>query len=172
MLFELLFFPAIGELLIVLGLLVWRRQKITLIHEYHWRNVRKKDRAAYTRLIGQGLAVMGAGIDRNGFLRSSDTWPGDGKLLRICPSDAEYRFVSAGNAHSRDEHCIKADSLSSRTDSRRRLSKTSCAGLPRKNGQRESRTDRNLPRRRENALSRMRGEEKCTGTKHIAIQRR
>ena len=66
MLFELLFFPAIGALLIVLGLLVWRRQKITLIHEYHWRNVRKKDRAAYTRLIGQGLAVMGAGIALTG----------------------------------------------------------------------------------------------------------
>ena len=60
---------------------------------------------------GQGkppqLVIKNFVIDRNGFLRSSDTWPGDGKLLRICPSDAEYRVVSAGNAHSRDEHCIK-----------------------------------------------------------------
>ena len=28
----------------------------------NWKNVRKKDLAAYTRLVGIGLVVMGAGI--------------------------------------------------------------------------------------------------------------
>ena len=66
MLFELIFFPAIGLLLIVFGLLIWRKRKITLIHDYQWKNVRKKDIPAYTRLVGIGLVVMGAGIALTG----------------------------------------------------------------------------------------------------------
>ena len=66
MLFELIFFPAIGLLLIVLGLLIWRKRKITLIHDYHWKNVRKRDVPAYTRLMGIGLCVMGAGVALTG----------------------------------------------------------------------------------------------------------
>ena len=66
MLFELIFYPVVGVLLAVLGLLIWRKQKIALLHDYHYRNVRKKDVPAYTRLIGLGLVVMGAGAALTG----------------------------------------------------------------------------------------------------------
>ena len=66
MLFELIFFPAIGLLLAAFGLLIWRKQKVTLIHDYHWKNVRKSDLPAYTRLMGIGLCVMGAGVALTG----------------------------------------------------------------------------------------------------------
>ena len=61
MLIEPIVFGAVGILLIVIGLLVWKKQKVTLLHDYHWKNVRKKDLPAYCRLIGLGLVVMGAG---------------------------------------------------------------------------------------------------------------
>ena len=61
MLIELIVFGAVGLLLIVVGLLVWKKQKVALLHDYHWKNVRKKDLPAYCRLIGLGLVVMGAG---------------------------------------------------------------------------------------------------------------
>ena len=66
MLFDLIVFGAIGLLLAVLGLLLWKKQKITLLHDCHYRNVRKKDVPAYTRLIGIGLVVLGAGSSLTG----------------------------------------------------------------------------------------------------------
>ncbi len=46
---------------IALGLIVWKKQNISLVHEYHRTRVRKEDVAAYTRLIGLGLLVIGIG---------------------------------------------------------------------------------------------------------------
>ena len=66
--FELLLYGGIGLLLIVLGLLIWRKRKITLIHDYHWKNVRKKDVGPYTRQMGIGLILMGAGIGLTGLV--------------------------------------------------------------------------------------------------------
>ena len=66
MLLELILYGAIGLLLVAVGLLIWKKQKITLIHDYHYRNVRKKDVPAYTRLVGLALVVFGAGIALTG----------------------------------------------------------------------------------------------------------
>ncbi len=68
MLLELILYGAIGLLLTVLGLLIWKKQKITLIHDYHTRNVRKRDVPAYTRLVGLALVVFGAGIALTGLV--------------------------------------------------------------------------------------------------------
>ena len=53
---------AIGALCIVLGCILWKKQKVSLVHEYHYKNVKKDDIPAYTRLLGIGLIVIGAGI--------------------------------------------------------------------------------------------------------------
>ena len=66
MLFEVFLWAAVGLLLIVLGLLIWKKQKITLIHDYQWKNVRKKDVPAYCRQVGLGLVVMGVGAALTG----------------------------------------------------------------------------------------------------------
>ncbi len=57
-----------GLLCIVLGLLVWLKQKVSLVHDYHYRNVRKEDIPAYSRLIGIGVALIGAGVCIAGLL--------------------------------------------------------------------------------------------------------
>ncbi len=53
---------AVGLLCIVLGLLIWIKQKASLIHEYHYKNVKKEDIPAYTRLVGISLLAIGGGI--------------------------------------------------------------------------------------------------------------
>ena len=59
---------SVGLLCIVLGIVLWKKQKVSLVHEYHWKNVKKEDIPAYTRLLGTGLIVIGAGICVTGLL--------------------------------------------------------------------------------------------------------
>ena len=68
---------AVGALCIVLGSILWKKQKVSLVHEYHYKNVKKDDIPAYTRLLGIGLIVIGAGICVTGvfnWLESSFWW--------------------------------------------------------------------------------------------------
>ena len=59
---------AVGLMLIVFGLLIWKKQKVSLLHDYHYRNVKKDDIPAYSRMIGIGLILRGAGICLTGVL--------------------------------------------------------------------------------------------------------
>lgn len=59
---------AVGLLCIALGLLLWKKQKVTLLHDYHYQHVKKEDLPAYTRQMGIGLIVVGAGILVTGLL--------------------------------------------------------------------------------------------------------
>ena len=68
MIAEFIIFMAIGILCIVLGLILWRKQKISLVHDYHYRKVKKDDIPAYTRLIGIGLLLIGGGCCLSGII--------------------------------------------------------------------------------------------------------
>ena len=57
---------AIGLLCIILGALIWFKRKVSLIHDYHYKNVAERDIPAYARLIGCGLMLIGAGISVTG----------------------------------------------------------------------------------------------------------
>ena len=59
---------SVALLCIVLGLLIWKKQKASLIHDYHYKNVKKEDLPAYTRLMGIGLLLIGVGICITGLL--------------------------------------------------------------------------------------------------------
>ena len=56
---ELFILLPVGVLFIVLGLLIWKKEKITLIHDYHWDRVKEEDKSAYTALIGKGVFIIG-----------------------------------------------------------------------------------------------------------------
>ena len=62
MVFGLIIDFSAGVLCIVLGLLLWLKQKISILHSYHCKNVKQEDVPAYTRLMGIGLIIIGAGI--------------------------------------------------------------------------------------------------------------
>ena len=68
---------SVGILLTGLGLSIWKKQNASLLHDYHVRNVKEEDLADYSRLMGQGLIVMGAGVCLCGLLdllQSSFWW--------------------------------------------------------------------------------------------------
>jgi len=58
---------------IVLGLLIWIKRMVSLIHDYHYKNVKKDDIPAYSRLVGIGLILIGAGICVMGVLLLTET---------------------------------------------------------------------------------------------------
>ena len=53
---------AVGLLCAVMGLLVWKKRMLTLLHAYHYQNVKPEDIPAYARQVGIGLILIGAGI--------------------------------------------------------------------------------------------------------------
>lgn len=57
-----------GAALIIAGLLLWKKQKIGLIHEYHHKNVRAQDVKAYTKCWGIGLFIFGLCVLPIGFI--------------------------------------------------------------------------------------------------------
>ena len=59
---------AVGALCIVLGLLVWLKRKVSILHSYHYKNVKEEDLPVYCRLVGIGLALIGLGIVLTGIL--------------------------------------------------------------------------------------------------------
>ena len=59
---------AVGLLLIVLGLVLWIGQKVSILHAYHYKNVKEEDLPAYCRLMGIGLMLIGLGIAVSGIL--------------------------------------------------------------------------------------------------------
>ncbi|WP_130838482.1 DUF3784 domain-containing protein [Lachnoclostridium sp. Marseille-P6806] len=52
----------VGVLLTVLGWLIWKKEKLSLMHDYHVDKVSAEDRPAFCKLSGTGLIVMGIGL--------------------------------------------------------------------------------------------------------------
>ena len=50
-----------GILIAWLGWLVWKKEKLTLLHDYHTDKVSPENRPAFCKLSGIGLIVIGAG---------------------------------------------------------------------------------------------------------------
>ena len=59
---------AVGLLIIVLGLVLWLGRKVSILHAYHYKNVKEEDLPAYCRMMGIGLIVIGLGIAVSGVL--------------------------------------------------------------------------------------------------------
>ena len=59
---------AVGVLCIVLGLLIWLKRKVSLLHSYHYKNVKEEDLPIYCRWVGIGLCLIGLGIVVTGIL--------------------------------------------------------------------------------------------------------
>ena len=52
---------AVGIVIARLGWLVWKKEKITLLHDYHTNKVSPEDKSAFCKLSGTGLMAIGAG---------------------------------------------------------------------------------------------------------------
>lgn len=52
----------VGIIFIVLGYLIWKKEKITLFNDYHVDKISDEDKKAFCRLSGIGILVSGAGL--------------------------------------------------------------------------------------------------------------
>lgn len=68
MLFGMIVLLSVGILFQVLGLLLRKKQKLQLIHDYHVGKVKPEDVPAYTRLMGLGMQAIGAGCLLTGLI--------------------------------------------------------------------------------------------------------
>ena len=66
----------VGAVLIGLGLFMWLKRDPSVLHSYHYKNVKEEDLPAYCRLAGVAQILMGAGIVGAGVLNllSSALW--------------------------------------------------------------------------------------------------
>ncbi len=53
---------AIGILITVLGWLLWKKEIITLLHDYHVDKVSAENKAAFCKQSGIGLIIIGTGL--------------------------------------------------------------------------------------------------------------
>ena len=68
MLLEFIVLSVIGIIFLIIGWLIWKREKINLIHNYHYENVAEADKKAYTALMGKGAVTIGIGIILTGII--------------------------------------------------------------------------------------------------------
>ena len=51
-----------GVIIAVMGWLIWKKEKLSLMHDYHVNKVSAKNKTAFCRLSGIGLIVIGIGL--------------------------------------------------------------------------------------------------------------
>lgn len=51
-----------GIVFCLLGFLIWKKQKITLLHDYHYDKVSEKDKEAFCTLSGKGVLTIGVSL--------------------------------------------------------------------------------------------------------------
>ena len=56
---ETIAFAVIGIVLIVLGVITWKKQTTAFLHSYHYKNVKEEDLPEYTRQMGIGQIIIG-----------------------------------------------------------------------------------------------------------------
>ena len=66
---EIIAFPAVGLVLIALGVLTWKKQTTAFLHSYHYKNVKEEDVPAYTKGMGLGQILIGVGFCLTGVLK-------------------------------------------------------------------------------------------------------
>ena len=48
--------------LLILGYLIWKKEKISLLHDYHYNKVAEEDKKAFCTLSGMGVFSIGFGM--------------------------------------------------------------------------------------------------------------
>ena len=52
----------IGVIFLILGYMVWKKEKISLFHDYHYDKVSEEDKTAFCTISGIGVVLIGAGV--------------------------------------------------------------------------------------------------------------
>ena len=52
----------VGIVLVVLGCLIWKKEKISLLHDYHYDKVTEENKKAFCTIMGIGVLIIGFGL--------------------------------------------------------------------------------------------------------------
>lgn len=52
----------VGIMFVVIGRLIWKKEKITLLHDYHYEKVSEEDKKPFCTLSGIGVMLIGIGL--------------------------------------------------------------------------------------------------------------
>lgn len=52
----------VGFVCVVLGCLLWKKEKISLLHDYHYDKVSEENKTAFCTLAGLGIIFVGIGL--------------------------------------------------------------------------------------------------------------
>jgi uncharacterized membrane protein len=55
-------FGVVGITLIILGYLIWKKEKISLLHDYHYNKVSEENKKIFCTLSGMGVLIIGVGL--------------------------------------------------------------------------------------------------------------
>lgn len=53
---------AVGIIMIVLGYMIWKEEKISLLQDYHYDKVSEKNKKAFCAISGIGVIIVGIGL--------------------------------------------------------------------------------------------------------------
>lgn len=68
-------FILIGAMLVIIGLILWKKQKISLIHDYHYTKVKAEDIKSYTKVMGKATIATGMSFMLMGILEMITSIP-------------------------------------------------------------------------------------------------
>ena len=62
MMLGLIILVSVGILLLAIGYMIWKKEKITLLHDYHYDKVTEEDKKEFCALSGKGIVIIGVGL--------------------------------------------------------------------------------------------------------------
>jgi len=75
--FEIIFMSVMSFIFMYIGWRIWKKQQITLIHDYHYTNVSKENVKPYTEKMGKACILIGIGLLLTGVIdQLTDTFYG------------------------------------------------------------------------------------------------
>ena len=66
--FSAIILGLVGFVLVILGYLIWKKEKISLLHSYHYDKVSEENKKIFCMLSGVGVLIIGMGILMTGII--------------------------------------------------------------------------------------------------------
>ena len=57
-----IFIGILAIVFLIVGYLIWKKQKISLLHEYHYDKLSENDKKAFCTISGLGVILIGVGL--------------------------------------------------------------------------------------------------------------
>lgn len=91
----------VGAIIAVMGWLIWKKEKLSLMHDYHVDKVSAENRPAFCKLSGLGLIVMGAGLLISAVILGITDSAYSFLCFAVCYAAGLVMLITAGTKYNR-----------------------------------------------------------------------